>query len=128
MPDQNSPCWALPMMQRRKILAAVATAVSNGKLLHPKSLLFTRVERLKERSATWRVTATDGGNVTISAASCSRPTKTTDDVLFIDCFLGGNRLHLSSDATLEYSLAPGILTLTAKKYNLTSLVVIVHAD
>jgi hypothetical protein len=48
--------------------------------------------------------------------------------LFIDSFLGGKQLHLRSDATVEYTLAADILTPTAKQYNLTSLVGIVHRD
>jgi hypothetical protein len=125
---------------QRKILvaasaaAAAATAVSdtptrNGcKLMYPRSLQVTKVERLKERSATCEVTAKDGGKIIIPAASCSNPKKATSDVLFMDSFLGGKQLHLRSNATVEYTLAADLLTPTAKQYNLTCLVCTVHRN
>jgi hypothetical protein len=131
--DATSPWWALSMMQR-KILVAAADAVMDsptrkgGKLMYPKSLQVTKVERLKERSATCAVTTKDGGKIIIPATSCSNPTKATNDVLFLDSFLGGKQLHLRGDATVEYTLTADLLTPTAKQYNLTCLVCTVHRN
>jgi hypothetical protein len=100
---QKSQYWAPSMMQQRKILVAAAAAVSDGELVHPKSLYVTKVERLEGRSATCGVPAKDGGKIFIRAANCSYPTKPTDDVLFMASFLGGKQLHLRSDIAAEHS-------------------------
>jgi hypothetical protein len=89
--------------KRVRIGRCPAAAVLDGKLVHPKSLQVTKVERLEGRSATCGVPAKDGGRIIIQGASCSDPTKATDDVLFMASFLGGKQLHLRSDIAAEHS-------------------------
>jgi hypothetical protein len=136
IPDQKSPWWALSLMQRKILAAGAAGAAADtecatrkgGKLFYLKSLQFTQLERLKERPATCEVVAKDDDEIVIPAATCSKPTKGTDKVLFMDSFLGGKQLHLRSNATVEYTLSADLLTPTAKQYNLTCLVCTVHRN
>jgi hypothetical protein len=128
MANPKCPWWTLSMIQR-KILAAAADAVPDsptrkgGKLMHPKSLQVTKVERLKEQPALCEVIAKEGDKIIIPAASCSNPMPL---VFIMDSFLGGEQVQLKNKAKVEYTLAADLLTPTAKQYNLTCLFCTVH--
>jgi hypothetical protein len=46
----------------------------------------------------------------------------------MDSFLGGKKLRMRSDATMEYTLAANLLTPAVRQYNLTCLVCTVHMN
>jgi len=67
----------------------------------------------------------------IPATSCSKPTKSTTDVKFMQSFLGGRQLFLGNDAVVEYTLLPshGILSDSVlKRYALSVYLCTVHRN
>jgi len=129
LPDAANPWWALSWMER-KLLSASAVAGADAKLVYPKSTqVTTKLERFQSRPDTREsMIKENGGKLIIPAATCSDPTASTKNVLFMDSFLGGQQLHWQADASVEYTLATDLLTPTVQQYNLTCRICTVHRD
>jgi hypothetical protein len=118
LPDGKSPWYSLGMMQRLVIASQSATTTNDddhsstrmrcNKHVTDDPCVEAKIQRIRLHQQIGmngpRQVTDDGKIVVIPAATCSAPTTTTNNVLFLPSFLGGQQLFVKEDAEVEYTL------------------------
>lgn len=121
LPDPQQLWYALSLMQRQRIVTNAPKSDHNKetKRQSGQSNCVTDVHNQiaallsdhHQTPSTSRVMVQDDdGTIIIPATSCSKPTESTKDVLFMKSFLGGGQLFIGHNCEVEYTLDHDILS------------------
>jgi hypothetical protein len=131
--DPDNPWYSLEMMQRRRLAASRPTVTKSqtprpvhGSGTPNKIAIFRERQSMIPSDASIECDNVSG-TIVIPAASCTSPTTTTEKVMFLPCFIGGQQLYIMADAEVEYKVPADLLHGTeVQNYNLTCRVSTAH--
>jgi hypothetical protein len=128
--DPDNPWYSLEMIQRRRLAASRPTESKTPRPARSSGMR-NKIAYFRERQSMIpsgsSIECDASGTIVIPAASCTNPTTTTDKVMFLPCFIGGQQLYIMADAEVEYQVPAELLRGTeAQNYNLTCRVSTAH--
>lgn len=101
LPDPESLWLSLALMAKKVLAKRKRPAVTSKSMVGVKNLLN---DCIAMRESDERVKMCDNGDIIIPAASCSRPKKSTGNIIFMKSFLGGMQLNCREGDAFEYTL------------------------